>query len=233
MSPSSLRSCLIRLGALLVVSVGTLASATSARAQLEPPPSAAEGRCETPRQALFTVLYWLQPERLDRTRAAACLDRTDMSEPEREAPPLAAAIKLLLDREDIWVDWADISDDPNYKNAGDNHRLAIYPDRLLGIEVVKINGRWLVSRGTLQIVSKLVEVPEEPATGIAALLPDWLRADVFGIEAWQLIVIVCPDVDVLVKRDDRHIHIPIVSCRVLEFVQQILSSGFQRGHLAG
>ncbi len=168
----------------------SLALSGSARAQLEPPPSDAEGRCETPRQAFYTVLYWLQPERLDRTRAAACLDRTGLTDPERQAPPLAAAFKTLLDEADVWVRWEDVPDEPDYRDADGEHRFALYPDQIAGIEVQKIRGRWLVARSSQELVAKLAKRITDPPTGLRALMPDWLRGDVFGVEAWQLIGLV-------------------------------------------
>jgi MscS family membrane protein len=171
----------------LFASLAIVASSQPARAQLEPPPSAAEGRCETPRQAFYTVLYWLQPERLDRSRAAACLDRTGLSDPERQAPPLAAGFKTLLDKRDIWVRWEDVPDDPDYRDDNDENRFALYPDKIAGIEVLKIRGRWLVSRASQDLVAKLTARSSDGATGLRAIMPEWLRGDVFGIEAWQLI----------------------------------------------
>ncbi len=174
--------------ALVLALIGEALAAGAARAQLEPPPSAAEGRCETPRAALYTVLYWLQPERLDRSRAAACLDRTGMSDPERDAPPLSAALKSLLDDKDIWVRWEDVPDLQDYADAHGEHRFALYPERISGIEVVKLRGRWLLSREAQQLAAGFVaEMSTAKPTGLRALMPDWLRGDVFGIEAWQIL----------------------------------------------
>lgn len=191
--PSSFPHAL-RPGALwsaLVLAV-TLLGSSPALAQLEPPPAAAEGRCQTPRQALYTVLYWLQPERLDRHKAAACLDRSGLAErsdPEQAAAERAVALKLALDASGIWVRWEDIPDDPDHRDARGDHRFELYPERIPGLAIERTAGRWLFSRASLDQVAPFVVAtsPESGEGSLAAAMPDWLRGDVFGVEVWQLI----------------------------------------------
>lgn len=167
-----------------------IASSSPTLAATEPDPSAAEGRCRTPREALFTVLYWLQPERIDRNKAAACLDRTGLPDPEVDAARRAAALKLHLDQSGAWVAWEDIPDEVDFEDSQGEHRFEVYPDKVKDLTLVKVRGRWLVSPQTLAAVAPLVAEPDGPAaasSGLAESMPDWLRGDVFGVEAWQLL----------------------------------------------
>lgn len=159
-------------------------------AALEPDPSEAEGRCRTPREALYTVLYWLQPERTDRQKAAACLDRTGLASPEEDAAKRVVALKLHLDQSGAWVRWEDIPEDADHRDTTGENRFRVYPDKVKDLELVRVRGRWLVSPPSLAAVAHLVIEPKPERavdSGLAASMPDWLRGDVFGIEAWQLL----------------------------------------------
>ncbi|HRE89119.1 MAG TPA: mechanosensitive ion channel, partial [Myxococcota bacterium] len=166
-----------------------IALSSPTHAALEPEPSAAEGRCTTPREALFTVLYWLQPERLDRNKAAACLDRTGLPDPEVDAARRVVALKAHLDQSGAWVRWEEIPDAADHRDASGENRFRVYPDKVKDLELVKIRGRWLVSQASLAAVAHLEPEakPARPESGLAASMPDWLRGDVFGVEAWQLL----------------------------------------------
>lgn len=165
-------------------------------AALEPDPSEAEGRCRTPREALYTVLYWLQPERIDRQKAAACLDRTGLASPEEDAAKRVVALKLQLDQSGAWVRWEDIPDDADHRDTTGENRFRVYPDKVKDLELVRVRGRWLVSPPSLAAVAHLVPEPtsdtksaSDAEPGLAESMPDWLRGDVFGVEAWQLLLL--------------------------------------------
>ncbi len=194
---------------LLAAAVTTLALAPlagpPARADLLPPPAAeveadktepdepdaseAEGRCASPQQALYTVLYWLQPERFDRARAAACLDRTGLVNPEQDALRLAESVKVVLDKKDVWVRWRDIPAQADFVDGAGEPRFELYPGKLDGFVIQKIRGRWLITRDTLEKVADWRAELEPPPDvgGLGAMMPEWLKTPVLGVQAWQIV----------------------------------------------
>ena len=167
-----------------------LLAAPMAHAGEGPNVTDAEGRCETPQQALYTVLYWLQPERYDPGRAAACIDRSALKEPSREAPLVAENLKKLLDARGLYVMWEDIPDKADYEKDGEA-QFGVYPDTLGGVNIVKKDTRWVISSASLDRINELYR-KTVPAgfDDIVKALPEWLRGRVVGLQVWQLLGIV-------------------------------------------
>ena len=151
----------------------------------------AQGRCATPQSALYTVLYWLQPEHMDPGRAAACVDRAGMQEPGRDAPLLAERLKKILDVQGLYVMWEDIPNDPLFVNGAGEHSFELYPSALGGVTVTLQGTRWVFPAEAREPIATLYRsaVPAEMEDLIEAM-PEWLRGRVLGVQSWQILALV-------------------------------------------
>ena len=87
-----------RLRTVLAIVILMSLGATAPRAHAQDPDS-----CATPQDAVYGLLYWLQSERYDPQRAAKCLDRSQLQEPEVEGPALAVKFKKVIDARGLYV----------------------------------------------------------------------------------------------------------------------------------
>jgi MscS family membrane protein len=170
---------------ILSCAVGWSAAAASAP---EPPPLEAgerDGRCLTPRQAWYQLLYWLQQgQRWEPELAAACLD-APAGEETRE---LAVKLKKILDARGLWVPVEALPTDPTWRNADGLPSHTLFGDELGGVVLVRKEARWLFSAGTLGRVPELYEkaIPGG-LDGLARSFPAPLKAYVAGVQVWQIL----------------------------------------------
>jgi len=179
----STRRRLSRFSALVLL---LLASAVAA------PVAGAEGadrsRCDTPREALTTLLDALEPERRSPARAAGCFDRTGLADPLHAAPDLAEKLEKVLSVRGLEVALNEVPDDPTFVDAGGRHRYELFPEALDGAIALERSGeRWLFTPASLQRIPDLYRSSFPIGMDdIIAGLPDWLRSSFLGIEVWQL-----------------------------------------------
>jgi MscS family membrane protein len=159
-------------------------------AKEEPPvETQVQGTCLTPRQAWLQLLYWLRApgDRWEAKRAAGCFDARHLS-PE-EAGRRAIILKKVLDRKPTWVKVDDIPNDPEYLDGNGQPR---YVDPVVagdyeGIELVRINGRWLFSARTIDLVPSLYP---SLTSRVEAWMPGWMKEPYLGIEAWKYLAVI-------------------------------------------
>ncbi len=177
---------------LIFAIVSTTVTTAAAQAPTpEPPPlqpGEAEGRCATPRQAWYQLLFWLQQgKQWDPARAAACFDGSALADPA-EASALAVQLKRVLDARGLWVPVEALPIDPGYRNLDGLPIHVLLRDELGGVNVVRKDERWLFSSGTVARIPELYEkmVP----SGMESLVrsfPAPLKIYVVGVQLWQLI----------------------------------------------
>jgi len=137
-----------------------------------------------PRSAVRSFILACRAGRYD--EAAGVLDLRDLPQSERAArgPALARELKAVLDQE-IWVDFDDVSDDPDAEHESlGTIRAGAVP---VAIELVRVRHagerQWRFSRSTVAAIPALHEA--HGATWIEDLLPDVLRTRVWEMELWQ------------------------------------------------
>ncbi len=109
--------------------------------------------CTTPRDAVLQLLFWLQPEHTDPTRAATCLDTSGIDTPTQAGDSRAAArsLKLLLDVEDLYVTPEDLPNDPEYVDpVSGKARHVVFPGKFPLFAVEEVDGKWLIDKEMVQ-----------------------------------------------------------------------------------
>ena len=183
-------------GALLAVSL--LMFAISAKAappaapteEAAPTAAASNGtRCDTPRESVYTLIYWLQDDSRSPARAASCLDRSRLESPEIESRALAEKLKKVLDVRGLEVVFEDIPDDADWTNEDGKSRYALFAGPFGGaVALEKKDGQWLF---TAETVAKIPGLYGESfplgMEDIIDALPSWMRGTFAGFEVWQLV----------------------------------------------
>ncbi len=168
----------------LVAALMSLAPALASEAV----PADAAGRCESPRAAIYTLLYWLQPERTDPGRASLCVDTSRLERPAAEGPQRAARLKRVLDARGLYVVMDNIpSEGEHVEEATGQARHVPFPKDLPELVLVKQGERWVVSADTIAAVPDLYAATfplsfDEFVGG----LPAWLQTPLVGLQLWQL-----------------------------------------------
>jgi len=149
--------------------------------------------CTSPRDAILQLLFWLQPEHTDPTRAATCLDTSSIDTPTQAGDRQAAArsLKLLLDVENLYVVPEDVPNDPNHVDSvTGKSRHVLFPGKFPLLAVEKVEGRWLIDK---EMVRKAPELYRERVPldldGVVQSLPTWAQGDFAGLHVWQLIAL--------------------------------------------
>jgi MscS family membrane protein len=156
-------------------------------AVLRPVAVEAQGTCETPRQAWLQLLFWLQREQWDPAKAAICFDASRLD--DEQAAARAIELKEILDANGWYIQEARIPTDPDYVDP--ERGSPIYEDPAVagrGIILVKQqDGRWLFSADSLDRVPELYP---SLSRHIVTAVPEWLRAEALGVEAWKFLGVV-------------------------------------------
>lgn len=153
----------------------------------EPARAVQRGPCSSPRAAMKTLLDWQQAGQFDPARAATCIDRTGMEEPELEAPQIAVKLKKVLDARGLWVDLDAIPDDPDSRNNEGLNRYTLFPALLEGIALERSDGRWVFPESTVQRIPALYSASFPlDIKAFMDSMPRWMRAPLAGAKVWQL-----------------------------------------------
>jgi MscS family membrane protein len=171
----------VALTAALSLSLGVTAA--------EPTPSNAQGTCRTPQEAVYQLIYWLQPERWEPEQAALCVDTSGLDAPATEGPRRAELLKRVLDGRGLYVSWDDIPVDPAYENPETElARFVLFPLTFPELVVTKVGDRWLIAASTLEAAPALYDDTFAFELGhFIGDLPRWLRTPVLGVSLWQLV----------------------------------------------
>ena len=179
--------CSALVGLALAVAVALPARAQPVSAEPAAGPEQARGSCRTPREAVYQLLYWIQPERTDLSQAAACLDTAGLDE-HAALPDLAYKVKKYLDINAMVVDVDALPRDPAYTDDDGEHRYQL--PGASDFVVVQRDDRWLISAATVRRLA-LAYDDEVPPTihALVSRAPAWLQRPlpVLDIAGWQLL----------------------------------------------
>lgn len=119
---------------------------------LSNPVLAQEGDCANPRESALSLLDSLQRGNWNPAAAARCMQLPTGR--EADGPQLAVQTKQVLDSNGWYVPTAQMSVDPDYKDATGAHR-AVPLERLPSLVIHKVDGRWLWSQDFVSTVPAL------------------------------------------------------------------------------
>ena len=174
----------LKITLLLTVTLGLLGLAPGAMAQ-DP------NSCETPRDAVYGLLYWLQPGQYDPERAAACQDRSQLEDAAVEGPKLAVKLKKLIDARGFYVKLDSIPGEADYKNDAGKHRYDFLARDLPEIVYEKSDGGWRLTAASLAEIPGLYGATfNEGLERLVATLPPVFLEEAVGIALWQVIGLV-------------------------------------------
>jgi MscS family membrane protein len=160
--------------------------ALAPRAQAQDPNS-----CATPQDAVYGLLYWLQPERYDPQRAAACLDRSQLKDPATQGPQLAVNFKKVIDARGLYVKLEAIPSEADYKDSAGKHRYDFLARDLPMIVYAREGDEWRLTAQSLAEVPALYGATfNEGLERLVTALPPVFTQKVFGVAWWQLLGLV-------------------------------------------
>jgi hypothetical protein len=112
-----------------------------------------QGSCQTPREAMLQLLYWIQEaeDRVDPERAAACFDTSVVG--ASVAAERAQQLKATLDARGLYIDVAAISESPDFQSTDGIHRWRLHD--LPVVEIVKLGDQWKFSTATIKAIPSL------------------------------------------------------------------------------
>ncbi|MCB9778282.1 MAG: mechanosensitive ion channel family protein [Alphaproteobacteria bacterium] len=141
--------------------------------------------CGNPQSATASLLDYLQPNRWEPAKAAACLDVPPEREGERKR--LAIKLKKVLDAKGLYVPTSELPHDPDHVDEVGRERLqplATLPE----VYLVKKDGRWLYSRETVGLIDGMYA---GTFSGISQAFQDHLPEVFFrryaSVELWQIL----------------------------------------------
>jgi MscS family membrane protein len=168
-----------------VVAISLMGS--PAFADIQAPPT---GKCASPRDSVYTLLYWLQDgDQHHPAKAALCIDKTGLEKASIEGPKLAEKYKKVLDGKGLYVTLEDIPEDAAHKDAGGKHRFDFFPDVLKGITYEKApNGHWMLTKDSRDKIPSLYRATFPwQLDDMVASFPNWMKTPLIGIQLWQLL----------------------------------------------
>ena len=164
--------------------LASLAAAPKAHAEVFEP------ACTTPRDAVYTLLYFLQDnDERDPGKAALCISREGLKKPASQAPRIAIQLKRILDARDLYVMVDEIPKEPEFKNDKGKSRYSLFPDDLRGMTWERdAKGSWLLTPDARESVQKIYDqtFPVDMAELVEGW-PEWTRWRMFGVHMWQVV----------------------------------------------
>jgi MscS family membrane protein len=140
-----------------------------------------------PHATIYTHLYFLQSDTYQPKKAA----KTILGLSEENAIKKAIKIKQVLDGKGLFVDVNKIPTNPNYKDSvgySTYDKYVLFPQRMPGIYVEKIDGNWYYSAETVEKIDSLYkEVFPWYIQKIQNLIPAVGYKKVLGLELWKFI----------------------------------------------
>lgn len=140
-----------------------------------------------PNAAVYTHLFYLQPDSYEPEKAA----QTIYGKTGEEAVTLSIKLKKILDGNGLKVDFSRISSNPNYLDtlggSDQLHNLVLFPVRMPSISVSKYDDKWYYSTETVDKIDALYDSTFSwSLEGLATLLPASIAHQTFlKLEIWQ------------------------------------------------
>ncbi len=114
-------------------------------------PDSVKFNLNNPLGAVYTHLYYLQPDSYDTKKAASTINEAD----QKKAENLAVKLKQVLDGKGLYVDMGLIPKEANYTDTTtDKHRYILF-DKFPEIYVERVDGKWLYSKRTVDAIPGL------------------------------------------------------------------------------
>lgn len=143
----------------------------------------------TPKSTLYTHIYFLQPNSYFPKKAAKTIYGVD----EKEGVRAAIRLKKILDGKGLQLDFTKIPNTQNYIdsiNFASEAKYVPFPVRMPLIYVEKIDGSWYYSQETIEKIDELYsDVFPWYIEKIQSISPEYGHKTIFGIEIWQVIMI--------------------------------------------
>jgi MscS family membrane protein len=162
---------------------------SSAWASSSPPPT---GKCESVRDSVYTLLYWLQEDEIrNPASAAVCIDTSGLKQPSIDAPRIAEQFKKVLDGRGLYIVLENLPGEADFKNDDGEHSYRLFPDALGSMPYKRADdGRWLLApEGRDAVAGLYSETFPLSMDDLLATLPDWMRSQLIGIQIWQFIAV--------------------------------------------
>lgn len=139
----------------------------------------------SPNSAIYTHLYFLQPDSYEPEKAAA----TIYGYQGKQAEDIAIKIKKILDGKGLKVDFTKVPTNKNYSDTLGykiGHRYVLFPYRMPDIYVEKIGDNWYYSSETISKVNELYnDVYPWHTEKLQHIIPVFGHYKIFKIELWQ------------------------------------------------
>ncbi len=140
---------------------------------------------ESPYNAFYVHLYYLQPDSYEPNIAAVTISRTLSDSTKR----VQAAIKLkqILDGQGLYVRLNLIPQETDYKDStSQNHFYTPFPEKLPEVYLERINGKWYYSDETIKDIPSLHKKTYPFGTDrLLDLFPKTGQSKFLGLDLWQ------------------------------------------------
>lgn len=135
-----------------------------------------------PLGAVYSHLYYLQPESYDISKAASTLNAAE----DKDAEDLAVKLKQVLDGKGLYVDMGLIPQEPNYTDSTSKKHRYILFEKYPEIYVEKVGDKWLYSRRTVEAIPVLhKEIYPFGSDILVNMLPKVGQERFLGLYVWQ------------------------------------------------
>ncbi len=145
-------------------------------------------RLANPQSVIQNFLAWQNPPTIEMDIAAEgmAINPNHSAERRRE---LARQLKAVLDARGLIVRVEDIPSDPDYVDESSGRsRYGLFPVRLPGVYLIKVDERWLFSRETLSATPALYARSfSASAQYLIGNLPAIFQTRILGMALWQLV----------------------------------------------
>ena len=154
------------------------------------PSEAVTVNLSNPNTTIYTHIYFLQDASYQPKKAA----KTIYGLPEKEAIEKAVKIKKVLDGKGLYIDFAKIPTNSNYKDSigyTAAYKYVLFPQRMPKIYVEKIENNWYYSAETVMAIDALYkEVFPWYVEKLQNIIPVTGHKKIVGIELWQFIALI-------------------------------------------
>ncbi len=153
---------------------------------LAQPPTELPSKFESPYQAVYNHLFYLQPDSFNPEQAARSIHGVEDVE---ERKKLAVRLKQVLDGKGLKVNLKILPRDNNYRDSSNlKMKYVLFPDYLPEVSVEKIKDGWYYSTGTVSLIEMLhKETYPLGSDWLMNLMPRFGHSKVAGLFVWQVV----------------------------------------------
>ncbi|MFK7972092.1 MAG: mechanosensitive ion channel family protein [Bacteroidia bacterium] len=139
---------------------------------------------QNPRATVQSHLYFLQDESMDPAKAAQTLLAEDLEQAEKEA--LARKLKQIFDGSGIFIELADIPDNPNHIDSISGKARYILTSRFPELYVQRYDNKWLYSAKSVAAISHIHDEVFPAGANLFVKLTSIVGSWSFlGLRSWQ------------------------------------------------